>query len=269
MDLATTFEIVGPIAVALLAVWLGFRYQLYALDRETRKHAYLDALLALLRLANLIQDREQLNFALWQLSNFARENGPDKPIGKAAEEFLASRNHWLVRSREICSRLGVEVDWSVIGDPTRVDLGDDLRTITSRFAGAVIRERERLRIESNRATLHAASVTQLGIFWGFVPRRSEVQLSTAASLHSTYRVLDGVLRSFELDQIGPHPVDWDTIDSALAEAQTAALTDLGTLGHMRFSLVEHRERPPWPPEILEESQRNRADPRTRKLPPPE
>lgn len=104
----------APIVVALVAVWLGYQYQLTSLDRETRRRAYLDAVSCLRRMAVLIEHAEQLNYVTWTVGQEADRMGNPKSK-EVGPEILAL----LVRLLTVGEYAKVSPDWSLLDDPSR------------------------------------------------------------------------------------------------------------------------------------------------------
>jgi hypothetical protein len=253
VDLGGWIEVVAPLAVALFAVWLGFRSQIIALDRETRKDAYLDAIACLQQLRDLIESGEQVNYAAWSLATRirkAKSAAEESPETTAAGYGLI---HWVVRSREIASRLGLEVDWSQVGRVDDVDWGEDFVKMQGLLSGAFIRERELVRQRFNLAIIHAAAVTRIGVFWVVYRTSSVSQRRTSAILKEAYSRLESMCRWVTEVTTDPRPIEWSRVESSIRNAVTATFSEIGSLGHIELGFVSKREPIPWPTEILAKS----------------
>jgi hypothetical protein len=244
-------EFLVPLAVALFAVWLGYTYQIISLDRETRKNAYVDAVSSLVHLRDLIELAEQVNYASWSLAVRTRESKPTPSEKAGLNDWSKSLIHWIVRSREIASRLGVAVDWSAVGDFDHLDLGEDLRSVRGKLFTAFLREGELVREKFNDSIIHVASVTRLGVFWLVIRRKSETQRRTTSTLWAVYDQLDGVFSWVAAVTTDPRPVNWPVVESLLDKAVTAIFVEIGSLGHVNVGLRPQHERIPWPREIFE------------------
>jgi hypothetical protein len=250
MDPTTLIVVLAPLAVSLFAVWLGFRYQLYSLDRETRKRAYLDSLDCLQGMADLIESQEQICFAGWLVATSLTVPEAEVRSGEKLRAFEDSLIHWTVRSLEICSRFGLQVDWTVVGHLDQTDWGKEFLQMKSRFTASVLHQQELFRQRFNRSLVAAFSVTRLGVFWRFIPKRSENERRTLGALQAAHTRLGEIIRAFPIDPRVPNPVDWDSVNGLLRTAQTAAFADIGTLGHMSLGLLSGREKVPWPDTVL-------------------
>ncbi|MGP8075646.1 MAG: hypothetical protein ACLP8Y_02775 [Thermoplasmata archaeon] len=262
MDLTTLLEILVPLAVALFAVWLSFRYQLYALDRETRKSAYLDALDCLQGMADLLENQEQISYAGWLLATKLKVPETELESPENLRTIADSLIHWTVRSLEIGSRFGLQVDWTIVGHFDKTDWGKEFLGMKSLLTGSVLHQQELYRVRFNRAMITASSVTRLGVFWVFVRKRSENERWTQGVLKAAHNKLDEIIRSFPIDPLVPNPVDWNLVNSVLRDAQTAAFTNLGTLGHMGSGVLSQREKIPWPDFVLKSTATRATENRT-------
>jgi hypothetical protein len=191
---------------------------------------------------------------------------PGQPLFRRTaqlRELIQSFIHWTVRTLEIGSRFGLQVDWTVLGHLDQTDRGTDFLRMKSKLTASVLHQQERFRVRFNRSTVAATSVTRLGVFWIFLRRKSRNERRTQELLRDTHRKLDETIRSFPFDPHIPRPVDWTTITSLLQNAQTAAFTTIGTLGHMKIGVLSEREKIPWPEEVLKSLGPKRVDDLTR------
>ena len=167
MDLTSTLLIVVPtVGVALFAVWLGYRYQLYALDRETRKAAYLEAEDCLECLADLAQDLERISYGSWLLHQQDQEIARNPESGRGVLEQGGPGLELRVRLLEVLSRLGAEANWELLSDShVGQTTGKLILQHMSRLNTAVVREREYVRRRFNRAIRTASASSRYGVIW--------------------------------------------------------------------------------------------------------
>lgn len=239
MDLTTYLEILGPIAVGLVAVWLGYRYQLASLDREVRRKAYLNVLAVLRKLARLIEYAERLNFVTWKL---LREG--DKPlVGNERDRLLAVESP-IVQLLALAEYVGLHPDWSLLEGTARPVSTDRFAHLPGEIMRSILWQGESLVDPFNDAVLMALSGTRLTF-----THRSQRQVETQNVLAIAFKRLTEILFSFR-SPATPNPVDWELVDKIQSDTLTLVLKDVGVFGLPKMIVSSSRDRVDWPPEVL-------------------
>lgn len=253
MDLPATLLVLFPtIGVALFAVWWGYRYQLYSLDRESRKAAYLEAEDCLECLADLALDLERISYGYWLLRQQGQEIKRNPESVAAILEEGGPGLELRVRLLEVLSRLGAEADWRLLSVSQDGGSTDELlRQHLSRLDSAVLRERESVRRRFNLSIRTASASSRYGVIWLAILRRSRVQWTTQSVLLRVHSTFQDLVTWFSGDVKTPRPVDWNSVDDALRRVRTTIAKDLGTLGNMDAPFPSRREGAPWPKELLQ------------------
>lgn len=241
MDLTTYLEILGPIAVGLVAVWLGYRNQLASLDREVRRKAYLDALAVLRKLASLIEYAERLNFVTWKL---LREG--DKPLTGSDRDRLLALESPIVQLLALAEYVGLHPDWSLLEGKARPVSTDKFTHLPGEIMRTILWKGESLVDPFNDAVLMALSGTRLTF-----THRSQRQVETQNVLASGFRRLTQILFSFR-SPANPNPVDWNLVDRIQSDTLTLVLKDVRVFGLPEFIVSGSHDRVDWPPEVLRE-----------------
>jgi hypothetical protein len=250
MDWESWVLFLSPLAVALVAVWLGYLYQIVSLDRETRKTAYLSALGSLKRLEDLVEYAEQINFASWAPSQ-PWTPAPGQPAGTTVNGVPLGVVDWILkRSTEICGRFGLETDWWFLRTQDRQNWETNFQAVQNRLFGAILREQQTERMNFNVSIVQASSVTRAAKFRLLGGKGGKTHFETVLKLSKIYPSLDGVLDKILQNTIRPDvkpsPVEWAGVDAEIDQVTDASFLDIGTRQNVGSWLKQAHTPVPWP-----------------------
>jgi len=237
VDAVTWLEVGAPLAVALLAVWLGYLYQRKVFDRDKRRDSYIEAYSTLTRMTELVSHQEAVEFQSW----FSKQMLTTKRISSGP--LLARIDSYF---REMAWRgglLGIEVDYSILDPKDPKVPNEKLGRLPQQIMGRLLFEEEQLRQRMQRAILMVSSGTRVGIF-----HHPTKTIDVISKEIRAWSYLEAVFFSL-VDPDSPCRVDWSGVDGMLSSVKTAAFQEIGITDHMRLTDVWSRRGVPWPAEI--------------------
>jgi hypothetical protein len=230
MDLLDYVAIFGPLAVALVAVWLGYRYQMVVADREVRREAYVRILGHVGRMMDCVEQVERLSF----VSYLVREL--DEAPGELDAERSAKARFAVAAAIDLATTIDPRFGWEDL--PTSDSevfrfVHERPGHIWSMIHARFEEERRRLRDEKPRVLLGRTRLWE---------SRSGVHLFGALPALEFY--LASLFHRIDEDTAGR--VDWAPVERLFLTVQQAAVRDLHVPTRFSVGLIQNREQLPWP-----------------------
>lgn len=233
MDWASTLEVLAPLLVALFAVRLGYRYQRVLSDRESRRQAYISLMGHLSRMMDCIEQAEHLSFIRYTLHRPPSQD-PKSSANVAALEYILSA------LADLGATLDPERAWARITewDPNGPD---DLTQFVGGYPGYIwslihARFEEERRLVRDEGPRILVGRPPLG--------RARYHRSTFVALRPLVFQLVQVYHAITPEV--PARVEWKPINQLYFAFQKSLVRDLGVGTAVGVTLIQFRERLPWP-----------------------